>query len=85
MKWFQKSEAEGRVSCQNEDKVHIYSQVFIWPYYLLGLAEDDDQQPWKFTIRFTTLDIISILEELQQYVGMRVNQVWDHWYHNQEV
>ena len=25
--------------------------------------------------RFTTLDIISILEELQQYVGMRVNQV----------
>jgi len=27
--------------------------------------------------RFTTLDIISILEELQQYVGMRVNQVYD--------
>ena len=25
--------------------------------------------------RFSTLDIISILEELQQYVGMRVNQV----------
>ena len=22
------------------------------------------------------MDIISILEELQQYVGMRVNQVW---------
>ena len=45
MKLFQKSEAEGRVSCQNEDKVHIHSQVFIWLYYLLGLAEDDDQQP----------------------------------------
>eukprot|EP00090_Calanus_glacialis_P025473 TRINITY_DN3980_c0_g1_i1.p1 TRINITY_DN3980_c0_g1~~TRINITY_DN3980_c0_g1_i1.p1 ORF type:complete len:997 (-),score=375.72 TRINITY_DN3980_c0_g1_i1:115-3105(-) len=27
--------------------------------------------------RFSTLDIISILEELQQYVGMRVNQVYD--------
>ena len=51
----------------------------------MGLAEADDQQPWKFTIRFTTLDIISILEELQQYIGMRVNQVWDHWHDNQEV
>jgi len=27
--------------------------------------------------RFSTLDIISILDELQQYVGMRVNQVYD--------
>lgn len=27
--------------------------------------------------RFSTIDIISILEELQQYVGMRVNQVYD--------
>ena len=27
--------------------------------------------------RFSTLDIISILEELQEYVGMRVNQVYD--------
>jgi len=27
--------------------------------------------------RFTTLDIISIIDELQQYVGMRVNQVYD--------
>jgi len=27
--------------------------------------------------RFTTLDIISILDELQQVVGMRVNQVYD--------
>ena len=35
--------------------------------------------------RFSTLDIISILEELQQYVGMRVNQVrqfWDHSGHD---
>jgi len=31
----------------------------------------------KMKTRFTTLDIISILEELQQYVGMRVNQVYD--------
>ena len=27
--------------------------------------------------RFSTLDIISIVDELQQYVGMRVNQVYD--------
>ncbi|XP_023345305.1 nuclear export mediator factor NEMF [Eurytemora carolleeae] len=27
--------------------------------------------------RFTTIDIISIVEELQQYVGYRVNQVYD--------
>ena len=27
--------------------------------------------------RFSTLDIISMLEELQQFVGLRVNQVYD--------
>ena len=27
--------------------------------------------------RFSTLDIVCMLEELQQYVGMRVNQVYD--------
>ena len=30
--------------------------------------------------RFSTLDIISILEELQHYVGMRVNQVGHFWH-----
>ena len=29
--------------------------------------------------RFTTLDIISILEELQEHVGMRVTQVTTEW------
>ena len=31
----------------------------------------------KMKSRFSTLDIVSILEELQQYLGMRVNQVYD--------
>ena len=31
----------------------------------------------KMKSRFSTLDIISILEELQEYLGMRVNQVYD--------
>ena len=31
----------------------------------------------KMKTRFSTLDIVCMLEELQQFVGMRVNQVYD--------
>ena len=32
---------------------------------------------FKMKTRFSTLDIVCMLEELQQFVGMRVNQVYD--------
>ena len=44
-------------------------------HHPLDLAFRPSQVSATMKARFSTLDIISILEELQQYVGMRVNQV----------